>query len=95
MVNSLKKISGSATVCISYIPADAIPFPHRTGNLFKTLYSVNWNDSDHELEANYLNQSRVTYEFITMFVSRNSRSRGTNLNYRDLDNGVMKREELH
>ncbi|KAD2393544.1 hypothetical protein R6Q59_012169 [Mikania micrantha] len=69
------------------IPADATPFPHRTGNLFKIQYSVNWNDPDPELEANYLNQSRVMYEFMTPFVSKNPR--GAYLNYRDLDIGVM------
>ncbi|KAI3816554.1 hypothetical protein L1987_16255 [Smallanthus sonchifolius] len=68
------------------IPADATPFPHRAGNLFKIQYSVNWNDGDPELEANYLNQSRVMYEFMTPFVSKNPR--GAYLNYRDLDIGV-------
>ncbi|KVI05412.1 Berberine/berberine-like protein [Cynara cardunculus var. scolymus] len=68
------------------IPADATPFPHRAGNLFKIQYSVNWNDPDPELEANYLNQSRVMYEFMTPFVSKNPR--GAFLNYRDLDIGV-------
>ncbi|KAK9060037.1 hypothetical protein SSX86_020741 [Deinandra increscens subsp. villosa] len=68
------------------IPADATPFPHRAGNLFKIQYSVNWNDPDPELEKNYLNQSRVMYEFMTPFVSKNPR--GAYLNYRDLDIGV-------
>ncbi|KAL9995517.1 putative cannabidiolic acid synthase [Helianthus debilis subsp. tardiflorus] len=69
------------------IAADATPFPHRAGNLYKIQYSVNWNDPDPELEANYLNQSRVMYEFMTPFVSKNPR--GAFLNYRDLDIGVM------
>ncbi|KAI7736886.1 hypothetical protein M8C21_033387 [Ambrosia artemisiifolia] len=69
------------------IAADATPFPHRAGNLFKIQYSVNWNDPDPVLEANYLNQSRVMYEFMTPFVSKNPR--GAYLNYRDLDIGVM------
>ncbi|KAM0019915.1 putative tetrahydroberberine oxidase [Helianthus debilis subsp. tardiflorus] len=69
------------------IAADATPFPHRAGNLFKIQYSVNWNDADPVLEANYLNQSRVMYEFMTPFVSKNPR--GAFLNYRDLDIGVM------
>jgi len=69
------------------ISADATPFPHRAGNLFKIQYSVNWNDDDPKLEANYLNQSRVMYEFMTPFVSKDPR--GAYLNYRDLDIGVV------
>ncbi|KAD0410236.1 hypothetical protein E3N88_44321 [Mikania micrantha] len=69
------------------IPADATPFPHRSGNLFKIQYSINWNDPDPQLEANNLNQSRVMYNFMTPFVSKNPR--GAFLNYRDLDIGVM------
>ncbi|XP_023762859.1 berberine bridge enzyme-like 21 [Lactuca sativa] len=69
------------------LPADATPFPHRAGNLFKIQYSVNWNDNDPELEKNYLNQSKVLYKFMTKYVSKNPR--GAFLNYRDLDIGVM------
>nr|XP_043614149.1 berberine bridge enzyme-like 21 [Erigeron canadensis]XP_043614150.1 berberine bridge enzyme-like 21 [Erigeron canadensis] len=69
------------------IADDATPFPHRAGNLYKIQYSVNWNDGDPELERDYLNQSRVMYEFMTPYVSKNPR--GAFLNYRDLDIGVM------
>ncbi|PWA89119.1 Berberine/berberine-like protein [Artemisia annua] len=69
------------------VAADATPFPHRAGNLYKIQYSVNWNEGDPELEADYLNQSRVMYEFMTPYVSKNPR--GAFLNYRDLDIGVM------
>lgn len=69
------------------VAADATPFPHRAGNLYKIQYSVNWNEGDPKLEADYLNQSRVMYEFMTPFVSKNPR--GAFLNYRDLDIGVM------
>lgn len=69
------------------VAADATPFPHRAGNLYKIQYSVNWNQGDPELEADYLNQSRVMYEFMTPYVSKNPR--GAFLNYRDLDIGVM------
>ncbi|KAK1419852.1 hypothetical protein QVD17_29236 [Tagetes erecta] len=70
------------------IPANATPFPHRAGNLFKIQYSVNWNDGDPKLEKNYMNQSRVMYKFMTGYVSK--KPRGAFLNYRDLDIGVMK-----
>ncbi|KAD2393545.1 hypothetical protein E3N88_40522 [Mikania micrantha] len=69
------------------VPADATPFPHRAGNLFKIQYSVNWNDEDPKLEKDYVNQSRVMYNFMTNYVSKNPR--GAFLNYRDLDIGVM------
>ncbi|PWA36271.1 berberine/berberine-like, FAD-binding, type 2 [Artemisia annua] len=46
-----------------------------------------WNDEDPKLEKDYLNQSRVLYKFMTNYVSKNPR--GTFLNYRDLDIGVM------
>ncbi|KAI3733882.1 hypothetical protein L6452_13340 [Arctium lappa] len=69
------------------VPADATPFPHRAGNLFKIQYSVNWDDDDQKLEKDYLNQSRVLYKFMTNYVSKNPR--GAFLNYRDLDIGVM------
>lgn len=68
-------------------PADATPFPHRAGNLFKIQYSVNWNNDDPTLAKNYVNQSRVLYKFMTKYVSKNPR--GAFLNYRDLDIGVM------
>ncbi|KAI3816555.1 hypothetical protein L1987_16256 [Smallanthus sonchifolius] len=70
------------------VPADATPFPHRAGNLFKIQYSVNWNEGDPKLEKTYMNQSRVLYKFMTEYVSKNPR--GAFLNYRDLDIGVMK-----
>nr|XP_043612677.1 berberine bridge enzyme-like 21 [Erigeron canadensis] len=70
------------------VAVDATPFPHRAGNLFKIQYSVNWNDDDPKLEKNYTNQSKVLYSFMTNYVSKNPR--GSFLNYRDLDIGVMK-----
>ncbi|KAD3069048.1 hypothetical protein E3N88_36928 [Mikania micrantha] len=69
------------------IPVDATPFPHRAGNLFKIQYSVNWNDEDPKLEKDYVNHSRVMYNFMTNYVSKNPR--GAFLNYRDLDIGAM------
>ncbi|KAM0029872.1 putative tetrahydroberberine oxidase [Helianthus debilis subsp. tardiflorus] len=69
------------------IPADATPCPHRAGNLFKIQYSMNWTEDDPELDEKYLNETRVLFEFMTKFVSKNPR--GAFLNYRDLDIGVM------
>ncbi|KAL8195891.1 hypothetical protein R6Q57_025381 [Mikania cordata] len=69
------------------IPADATPCPHRAGNLFKIQYSMNWTEDDPKLDEMYLYQTRVLYEFMTKFVSKNPRC--SFLNYRDLDIGVM------
>ncbi|XP_023762769.2 berberine bridge enzyme-like 21 [Lactuca sativa] len=70
------------------IPADATPFPHRAGNLFKVQYSLSWQESDAKVTENNMNQSRVMYEFMTNYVAKNPRS--AFLNYRDLDIGVNK-----
>ncbi|KAK9074863.1 hypothetical protein SSX86_003182 [Deinandra increscens subsp. villosa] len=62
------------------------PFPHRAGNIFKIEYSVNWDEEGAVAKGYYLNQTRVLYEFMTPFVSKNPR--GAYLNYRDLDIGT-------
>ncbi|XP_057431435.1 berberine bridge enzyme-like 21 [Lotus japonicus] len=67
------------------IPSDATPFPHRTGNLFKMQYSVNWHDPSPALAQNYTNQAKIMYSYMTPFVSK---TRSAYLNYRDLDIGV-------
>ncbi|CAJ2657893.1 unnamed protein product [Trifolium pratense] len=68
------------------IPADATPFPHRAGNLFKIQFSVNWDDPSANATTNYLNQAKTLYSFMTPYVSNNPRS--AYLNYRDLDIGI-------
>ncbi|KAJ0683655.1 putative tetrahydroberberine oxidase [Helianthus annuus] len=71
---------------MSEIGESETPFPHRAGNIFKIQYSVNWDKEGAEAEEYYVNQSRVLYEFMTPFVSKNPR--GAYLNYRDLDIGT-------
>lgn len=66
---------------------DSTPCPHRGGNLFKIQYSMNWIDDDQKLEQKYMNHTRILYEFMTKYVSKNPR--GAFLNYRDLDIGTM------
>ncbi|MCH90837.1 reticuline oxidase-like protein, partial [Trifolium medium] len=68
------------------IPADATPFPHRAGNLFKIQFSVNWDDPSANATTNFLNQAKTLYSFMTPYVSKNPRS--AYLNYRDLDIGI-------
>ncbi|CAI9276704.1 unnamed protein product [Lactuca saligna] len=66
------------------------PMPHCTDNIFKIQYSIMWSDPDPTLEINYLNQARVMHNFMTPFISKNPS--GAFLNYRDLDIGVMTRD---
>ena len=68
------------------IPADATPFPHRAGNLFKIQFSVNWDDPSPNATVGFLNQAKVLYSYMTPFVSKNPRS--AYINYRDLDIGI-------
>ncbi|KDP36348.1 hypothetical protein JCGZ_09768 [Jatropha curcas] len=68
------------------IPADAKPFPHRAGNLWKIQYATNWNEDGTEAANRYINLTRQLYNFMTPFVSKNPRA--AFLNYRDLDLGI-------
>ncbi|KAL7588914.1 hypothetical protein Lser_V15G37195 [Lactuca serriola] len=74
------------------IPANATPFPHRAGNLFKVQYSLSWINGDPKETENNMNQSRVMYDFMTNYVAKNPRS--AFVNYRDLDIGVNKGDGL-
>ncbi|KAI7725054.1 hypothetical protein M8C21_008289 [Ambrosia artemisiifolia] len=71
---------------MSEIGESETPFPHRAGNIFKIQYSVNWDEDGQEAESYYVNQSRVLYEFMTPYVSKNPRE--AYLNYRDIDIGT-------
>ncbi|KAJ9537445.1 hypothetical protein OSB04_030178 [Centaurea solstitialis] len=62
------------------------PFPHRAGNIAKIQYEVNWEELGDEAANRYLNFTRMMYEYMTPFVSKNPRE--AFLNYRDLDIGV-------
>ncbi|KAK9735019.1 hypothetical protein RND81_04G178100 [Saponaria officinalis] len=66
------------------IPADAAPFPHRAGNLFKLQYASNWNEEGRAIH--YIKLTRELYNYMTPFVSKNPRE--AFLNYRDLDLGI-------
>ena len=68
------------------IPANATPFPHRAGNLFKLQYATNWNEGGSERAEYYINLTRKLHTYMTPFVSSNPRE--AFLNYRDLDLGI-------
>ncbi|KAL4569088.1 hypothetical protein LXL04_024716 [Taraxacum kok-saghyz] len=71
---------------MSEIPDWETPFPHRAGNIFKIHYSVNWHEEGSEVADYYINQTRILYDFMTPFVSKDPR--GAYINYRDLDIGT-------
>lgn len=68
------------------ITADATPFPHRAGNLFKLQYATNWNEGGSERAKYYIDLTRKLHTYMTPFVSSNPRE--AFLNYRDLDLGI-------
>ncbi|KAJ8440769.1 hypothetical protein Cgig2_005500 [Carnegiea gigantea] len=68
------------------IPADATPFPHRAGNLFKLQYATNWNEGGSDRAKHYIDLTRKLHTYMTPFVSSNPRE--AFLNYRDLDLGI-------
>ncbi|KAI3692652.1 hypothetical protein L6452_32473 [Arctium lappa] len=71
---------------MSEISEFAKPFPHRSGNIAKIQYEVNWEELGVEAANRYLNFTRMMYDYMTPFVSKNPRE--AFLNYRDLDIGV-------
>ncbi|KAL2921331.1 Berberine bridge enzyme-like 8 [Bienertia sinuspersici] len=68
------------------IPANATPFPHRAGNMFKLQYATNWDGDENERSKYYIELTRKLHSYMTPFVSMNPRE--AFLNYRDLDLGI-------
>ncbi|GAA0187465.1 hypothetical protein Leryth_020549 [Lithospermum erythrorhizon] len=68
------------------ISSNAKPFPHRAGNIAKIQYATNWNEDGFEASNFYLNLTKLLFEYMTPFVSKNPRQ--AFLNYRDLDIGI-------
>lgn len=68
------------------IPSDAIPFPHRAGNLFDIQYLVAWYDANAN-EGDYIGWLRKLYAFMAAYVSENPRA--AYVNYMDLDLGTL------
>ncbi|GKB48281.1 berberine bridge enzyme-like protein 8 [Tanacetum coccineum] len=74
---------------MSEISEFAKPFPHRSGNIAKIQYVTYWDELGDEAAKRYLNFTRLMYEYMTPFVSKNPRE--AFLNYRDLDIGKNSR----
>uniref|UniRef100_A0A2P2Q437 FAD-binding PCMH-type domain-containing protein n=1 Tax=Rhizophora mucronata TaxID=61149 RepID=A0A2P2Q437_RHIMU len=71
---------------MSQISESETPFPHRSGNLYKIQYSVNWKEEGVEALDYNLDKIRKLYDYMTPFVSKSPRC--SYLNYRDIDLGV-------
>ncbi|KAL2921045.1 Berberine bridge enzyme-like 8 [Bienertia sinuspersici] len=71
---------------MSEISEDAIPFPHRKGNLYKIQYLANWDEEGKEKEKYYMELVRKLYSYMSPYVSKYPRQ--AYYNYRDLDLGV-------
>ncbi|KAL9235510.1 hypothetical protein vseg_010262 [Gypsophila vaccaria] len=69
---------------VAEIPEDALPFPHRAGNLFKIQYNGVWFVD--QVADRYMNASRELYYTMARYVSKHPREHF--LNYRDLDVGT-------
>ncbi|KAL7145591.1 hypothetical protein ABFS83_07G095000 [Erythranthe nasuta] len=72
------------------VPANALPFPHRRGNLYKILHLLYWDEPGREASERHVNWMRKMYAYLEPFVSKNPR--GAYINYRDLDIGVNNNE---
>lgn len=70
------------------IPANAKPFPHRSGNIAKIQYVTDWDENGDEAAKKYVNLTRKLYEYMTPFVSNSPRE--AFLNYRDFDLGITR-----
>ncbi|KAJ4702898.1 cannabidiolic acid synthase-like [Melia azedarach] len=68
---------------MSKISESAVPFPHRTGYLFKIVYSVGWGEDG--ASQRHIDWIRRLYSYMTPYVSKNPRE--AYVNYRDLDIG--------
>lgn len=70
------------------IPESAVPFPHRTGNLYNVQYMVKWEVNDIKTSNKHIHWIRMLYEYMKPYVSKDPRA--AYLNYRDLDLGANK-----
>ncbi|XP_024024258.1 cannabidiolic acid synthase-like [Morus notabilis] len=69
------------------ISESTIPFPHRTGNLYKFLYFVQWQEEGNiTASRKHMSWIRRLYNYMTPYVSKNPRT--VYLNFRDLDIGM-------
>ncbi|XP_061373169.1 tetrahydroberberine oxidase-like [Gastrolobium bilobum] len=68
------------------ISESEIPFPHRSGNIYKIQHLVYWQEEGDEVAQRHINWIRRLYSYMEPFVSKFPRA--AYVNYRDLDIGV-------
>ncbi|KAM7524796.1 hypothetical protein LguiA_014698 [Lonicera macranthoides] len=68
------------------ISESALPFPHRSGNIYMIHYAVGWGDASVETRRRHMSWIRRLYKYMALYVSMSPRA--AYLNYRDLDLGV-------
>ena len=69
------------------ISSDALPFPHRKGNLFSIQYMVAWEEDSTAMSNKYIDWIRGFYKWMMPYVSQGPRA--AYVNYMDLDLGQM------
>ncbi|GMN64426.1 hypothetical protein TIFTF001_033492 [Ficus carica] len=77
---------------MSKIPESAIPFPHRNGTIFMIQWLSLWQDGEKDT-AKHLNWIRKVYDYMAPHVSMLPRE--SYVNYRDLDLGMNKKNEVN
>ena len=68
------------------ISETSIPFPHRSGNMYKIQHLVFWDEEGNEASKRHISWIRRLYDYLTPYVSKNPRA--AYVNYRDLDIGI-------
>ncbi|MBA0881246.1 hypothetical protein Goshw_005123, partial [Gossypium schwendimanii] len=64
------------------------PYPHRAGNLYTILYTVDWEEKENINSEKFMSWMRRVYNYMTPYVSQSPRE--AYINYRDLDIGTNK-----
>ncbi|RWR87734.1 FAD linked oxidase [Cinnamomum micranthum f. kanehirae] len=75
------------------IETNALPFPHRDGNLYGIQYLVAWNEEDDGRSSEYIDWLRCFYYHMRPFASKCPRA--AYVNYLDLDLGVWNGSTKH
>ena len=70
---------------MSQISESQTPFPHRKGTKFMILYWSTWQDAKENV-AKHIDWTRMVYNYMKPYVSKNPRE--AYVNYRDLDLGM-------
>ncbi|MBA0718960.1 hypothetical protein Golax_006671, partial [Gossypium laxum] len=64
------------------------PYPHRAGNLYTILYTVDWEEKENINSEKFMSWMRRVYNYMAPYVSKSPRE--AYINYRDLDIGTNK-----